>query len=112
MKPYLIPIFLCVFIAASAQRNRPGSDETAGNYYKKQAYASGIHILASDKAPDSCLVRAGEQLNYLMSRVSKEVLDAMGSERWTVLAMGRYEGITQLPEFKNYPGIEPWWDIH
>jgi len=112
MKPYLLPIFLCVFIAASAQRNRPGSDETAGYYYKKQAFASGIHILASDKAPDSCLVRAGEQLNYLMSRVSKDVLDAMGSERWTVVAMGRYEGITQLPEFKNYPGIEPWWDIH
>ena len=74
MRTYLLPIFLCVFIAASAQRNRPGGDETAGNYYKKQAFASGIHILASDKAPDSCLVRAGEQLNYLMSRVSKDAL--------------------------------------
>ena len=112
MKRYLLPIFLCVFITAVAQRNRPSIDETAGNYYQKQAYASGIHILASDKAPDSCLVRTGEQLNYLMSRVSQDVLDAMGDERWTVIAMGRYEGITQLPEFKNYPGIEPWWDIH
>ena len=112
MKRYLLPIFLCVFITAVAQRNRPSIDETAGNYYQKQAYASGIHILASDKAPDSCLVRTGEQLNYLMSRVSQDVLDAMDDERWTVVAMGRYEGITQLPEFKNYPGIEPWWDIH
>ena len=112
MRAYLLPILLCLFISASAQRNRFRSDETAGNYYKKQAYAGKIHILASDKAPDSCLVRAGEQLNYLSSHVYQEAINTMTNQELKVVAMGRYEGITQLPEFKDYPGMEPWWDIH
>ena len=112
MRSYFLPILLCFFVSASAQRNRFRSDETADYYYKKQAYAGKIHILASDKAPDSCLVRAGEQLNYLSSHVYQEALNAMTDQDLKVIAMGRYEGITQLPEFKDYPKMEPWWDIH
>lgn len=113
MRPYLLPLLLCVSIVASAQRNRFRSDETAENYYKKQAYAGNIHLLASDKAPDSCLVRAGEQLNYLASKITnKQLLSSMTEKLQQVVVMGRYEGITQLPEFKDYPGMEPWWDIH
>ena len=101
----LLPFLLSVCLMASAQQAIP-------SYYKKQATASGILLLASDKAPDSCMVRAGEQLNYLCSKISDELLHTLTQNHLKVVVMGRYEGITQLPEFKNYSGMEPYWDIH
>ncbi len=115
MKLSLVFLFICFYLSLSAQQpsnRRRGGEEATGQYYKKQAYAGKIHILASDKAPDSCLVRVGLQLNYLSDHVFKEAINAMIAPNLQVVAMGRYEGITQLPEFKNYPGMEPWWDIH
>ena len=115
MKLSLVFLFFCFYLSLSAQQpsnRRRGGEEATGQYYKKQAYAGKIHILASDKAPDSCLVRVGLQLNYLSDHVFKEAINAMIDPNLQVVAMGRYEGITQLPEFKNYPGMEPWWDIH
>ena len=98
MKLSLVFLFFCFYLSLSAQQpsnRRRGGEEATGQYYKKQAYAGKIHILASDKAPDSCLVRVGLQLNYLSDHVFKEAINAMIGQNLQVVAMGRYEGITQ-----------------
>jgi len=116
MKHYVLPIII-FFISLSISGQQGGQQNRrtvtlSGSYYTKQAFAGGMHILASDKAPDSCLVRVGEQLNYLTAHVKPEVRKVLNERQVRVVAMGRYEGITELPEFKNHPDIEPYWDIH
>ena len=119
MKPFILSLsMLCASLCASAQ-TLSNHDITAvpeglglPQYYTKYATAGGMHILASDKAPDSCMVRVCEQIDAITDALSSEVKNALAKKQLRVVVMGRYEGITQLPEFKNYPGIEPYWDIH
>lgn len=82
------------------------------NYYTKYCSANGVHIVASDKAPDSCLVRTAKQIEALTASIHPDVLKAMQERGARIDVMGRYEGISQLPEFKNMEGMRPSWDIH
>lgn len=82
------------------------------SYYTKYINCNGIHIVASANAPDSCILRAYNQIYAITNMISKEVLKAMTNKNARVVIMGRYEGITQLPEYVHRKGIEPSWDIH
>ncbi len=90
----------------------PPTDLGLDSYYVKYMNCNGIHIVTGDKAPDSCLVKVYRQIESMTDMLPKEVLDKMVSYSPRVIVMGRYEGITELPEYKDYPGIKPYWDIH
>lgn len=81
-------------------------------YYIKYMNCNGIHIVSGDKAPDSCLVKVYQQIDAMTSMLPKDVVKALVDDNARIVVMGRYEGITELPEYKNYPGIQPYWDIH
>ena len=90
----------------------PADAQQIDDYYTMRTTAAGFTIVSSDRCPDSCLVQVCDQVEAIMSALQPAVRNAIVSRHPRIVCMGRYEGITQLPEFKNYPGIEPWWDIH
>lgn len=81
-------------------------------YYTRYVKSGDIHIVASDKAPDSCLVRTARQVDALVRALRPEVRSVLSQRGMRINVMGRYEGIGDLPDFRDTPGIEPWWDIH
>ena len=81
-------------------------------YYTQRTQAAGITIVSSDRCPDSCLTQISTQVEDIMSALRPDVRQELLRQNMHIVAMGRYEGITQLPEYNTYPGIEPWWDIH
>ncbi len=86
--------------------------QTIPPYYTQRTTAAGITIVSSDRCPDSCLTQICTQVEDIMSALRPDVRRAVLNPGMYIVAMGRYEGITQLPEYKEYPGIVPWWDTH
>ncbi len=82
------------------------------SYYTQHTTAAGLTIAASYRCPDSCLTQVCSQVEDIMNSLKPNIRKAIIDRHPLIVAMGRYEGITQLPEFKNYPEIQPWWDIH
>lgn len=88
------------------------SAQTISSYYTQRTTAAGFNIVSSDRCPDSCLVQVCDQVEAIMNALAPNIRKAVVDRHPTIICMGRYEGITQLPEYEDYPGIEPWWDIH
>lgn len=68
------------------------------DFYKKYVSVNGIHLMSSDRVPDSCLVQAHKTLFAMTSMLPAEVLQAMTSRDTRVAVMARYEATENIPE--------------
>lgn len=67
-------------------------------FYKKYICANGIHIMSSNKVPDSAIHAAYKIIKFMTDSLPKEVLDSMTRNNTRVAVMARYEGTTDIPE--------------
>lgn len=67
-------------------------------FYKKYSEVNGIHILSSQRVPDSAFVKACEIIDFMTSGLPKPILEQMVSVDTRVGIMARYEGTTDIPE--------------
>ena len=107
-----IALGMCSLLSQAQTISTPPADLGLDAYYVKYMNCKGIHIVTGDKAPDSCMTKVYKQIDAMTGMLSDEVLKKIVSYNPRIVVMGRYEGITELPEYKNYPGIQPYWDIH
>ena len=70
-------------------------------YYTQRTQAAGITIVSSDRCPDSCLTQICTQVEDIMSALRPDVRQELLRQNMHIVAMGRYEGITQLPEYNT-----------
>lgn len=70
-------------------------------FYKKHVNSNGIHILSSDRVPDSCLVQAHKTVYCMTSMLPQEVLDAMTRVHTRVVVMAKDEVTIDVPEHNN-----------
>ena len=81
----------CVITAPPARYGWP-------DFYKKYVNCNGIHIMSSDRVPDSCLRQVHKTIWAMTSVLPREVLDAMTRVNTRIAVMARYEGTTDIPE--------------
>lgn len=67
-------------------------------FYKKYTCPNGIHIMSSNKAPDSAIYAAYKTIKFMTDSLPKEILDSMTRNNTRVAVMARYEGTTDIPE--------------
>jgi len=107
-----IPLILLSAITLLTINTSTVKAQDIPSYYTQRTTAAGLTIVASNRCPDSCLVQVCSQVEAMMNSLTPNIRKAVASRHPLIVAMGRYEGITQLPEFRNYPDMESWWDIH
>lgn len=78
--------------------SQPPKELKLDGFYKKYVYVNGIHIMSSEKVPDSVFFKACEIIDFMTSDLPKEVLGSMTSQDTKVGIMARYEGTTDIPE--------------
>lgn len=67
-------------------------------FYKKYVYVNGIHMLSSQRVPDSALYAACDIIMYMTEALPLEVLQELTKRNTRVAVMARYEGTTDIPE--------------
>lgn len=67
-------------------------------FYKKYVYVNGIHMLSSQRVPDSALYAACDIIMYMTEAIPSEVLQELTKRNTRVAVMARYEGTTDIPE--------------
>ncbi len=76
----------------------PPKDLDFDAFYKKYSNVNGIHILSSQKVPDSAFVKACEIIDFMTGGLPKNVLNQMIKMNARLGIMARYEGTTDIPE--------------
>lgn len=71
------------------------------DFYKKYIRVNGIHLISSEKVPDSAMVQAYKVLYAMTSYLKPEVVKAMGDVNTKVAIMARYEGTEDIPEHSD-----------
>lgn len=71
-------------------------------FYEKYVDCNGLPMAASHKVPDSCLVRAHRIAYVMTSMLKPEVKQALKKSGTRITVMGRYEGISDVPEQRIY----------
>lgn len=67
-------------------------------FYKKYMNVNGIHVISSEKVPDSCFYAAYITVKALTDMLPADVLESMTSRDTRIGIMARYEGTTDIPE--------------
>ncbi|WP_246222840.1 hypothetical protein [Maribellus comscasis] len=67
-------------------------------FYKKYAKVNGIHIMSSNRVPDSAFVVACAIVDFMTGGLPEPVLNQMVKLKTRVGIMARYEGTTDIPE--------------
>lgn len=70
------------------------------DFYKKYVNANGIHIISSERVPDSAMVQAYKTIYTMTSALPEDVVRAMAKVNTKVAIMGRYEGTEDIPEHR------------
>lgn len=68
------------------------------SFYKKHLSANGIHIISSDKVPDSVLIRAGRIVTFMTNDLPPAVLQQLVKMNTRVGVMACTENTTDIPE--------------
>ncbi len=68
------------------------------SFYKKYSNVNGIHIMSSNRVPDSAFVKACEIIDFMTKGLPGNVLEQMVKMNSRVGIMARYEGTTDIPE--------------
>ncbi|WP_461637019.1 M90 metallopeptidase family protein [Labilibaculum euxinus] len=76
----------------------PPSDFKFDSFYKKYVNVNGIHIMSSNKVPDSAFYVACNIVDFMTKSLPGEVLSQMVKENARLAIMARYEGTTDIPE--------------
>ncbi len=76
----------------------PPKDLDFDAFYKKYSNVNGIHILSSQKVPDSAFVKACEIIDFMTGGLPQNVLNQMIKMNARLGIMARYEGTTDIPE--------------
>ncbi len=67
-------------------------------FYKKYANVNGIHIMSSNKVPDSAFEKACEIIDFMTKGLPEKVHNQMVKMNARIGIMARYEGTTDIPE--------------
>lgn len=67
-------------------------------FYKKYVNVNGIHIMSSQKVPDSAFYVACNIVDFMTKNLPNKVLRQMVKENARLAIMARYEGTTDIPE--------------
>lgn len=76
----------------------PPKELKLDSFYKKYSNVNGIHIVSSNRVPDSAFVKACEIIDFMTNGLPEEVLSQMAKVNTRVGIMARYEGTTDIPE--------------
>ncbi|PKQ67268.1 hypothetical protein BZG01_07685 [Labilibaculum manganireducens] len=76
----------------------PPSGFKFDSFYKKYVNVNGIHIMSSNKVPDSAFYVACNIVDFMTKSLPGEVLNQMVKENARLAIMARYEGTTDIPE--------------
>ncbi|MBN2596819.1 hypothetical protein [Labilibaculum sp.] len=76
----------------------PPSDFKFNSFYKKYVNVNGIHIMSSNKVPDSAFYVACNIVDFMTKSLPGKVLTQMVKENARLAIMARYEGTTDIPE--------------
>ena len=68
------------------------------SFYKKYVNVNGIHIMSSNKVPDSAFYVACNIVDFMTKSLPDKVLSHMVKENARLAIMARYEGTTDIPE--------------
>ena len=77
---------------------KPPKELKLDPFYKKYVNVNGIHIMSSQRVPDSAFVKACEIIDFMTGGLPKDVLSQMVKLNTRVGIMARYEGTTDIPE--------------
>lgn len=67
-------------------------------FYKKYTCANGIHVISSNKVPDTAIYAAYKTIKFMTDSLPNEILESMTSRDTKVAIMARYEGTTDIPK--------------
>lgn len=103
----IVLIVIVVFISLASITNgktkeyaitQPPQELKLDSFYKKYSNVNGIHIISSQRVPDSAFVKACEIIDFMTSGLPKELLEQMVKVNTRVGIMARYEGTTDIPD--------------
>ncbi len=98
---FLTALCLCMtFAMGYAQApSSPPTNINIDKFYTKYMQYRGIEIVSSDKTPDSCMTQVYNQVEAITDLVDDEVVEALAKNKVRVAVAGRYEGITEFPDY-------------
>lgn len=107
MKSHLIIIVFLIFgFSGYSQTTKysvsaPPAELKLDKFYKKYIDASGIPVISSWRVPDEALIKIAQMTEFFLNNLPNDVADNLRNNKARVGILARYEGTTDMPEYKH-----------
>lgn len=71
------------------------------NFYKKYVDANGIPVVSSWRVPDEALIKVAQMVDFFIDNLPEQVVSNLLQNKTRVGILARYEGTTDMPEFRH-----------